>query len=65
LLEPVYSTLRLTLSRFKIVRIWTLDANNYKKEEYTNFTTPDKNTVIIKTDENSKTLSYYIEVERK
>lgn len=64
LLEPVYSTCKLALSRFKGIKIYTLDANNYKKEEYGNFSTPDKNTVIITTDENSKTLGYYIEVIR-
>lgn len=64
LLEPVYSTLKMTLSRFKSVKIYTLDANNYIKNEYKNFTVPDKNSLVIKTDENSKALNYYIEVTR-
>ena len=64
LLEPVYSALKLSLSRFKSVKIYTLDANNYIKEEYKNFTIPDKNTLAIKTDENSKALNYFIEVTR-
>ena len=64
LIEPVYAVCRLALSRFKSVKVYTLDANNYKKEEYKNFSTPDKNTLIITTDENSKTLGYYIEISR-
>ncbi|MEI7542605.1 MAG: beta-galactosidase [bacterium] len=64
LLEPVYSELKFTLSKFKSVKVYTLDANNYIKEEYKNFTVPDNNTVMMKTDENSKTLNYFIEVKR-
>ena len=64
MLEPVYSELRITLNRFKSLKIFTLDANNYIKNEYKNFTTPDKNTLMIKTDEDSKALNYYIEVTR-
>ncbi|MCE5299803.1 MAG: cellulase family glycosylhydrolase [Spirochaetia bacterium] len=64
LIEPVYSTLKINVKRFKSVKIYRLDANNYKKDEYKNYTTPDKNTVIIKTDENSKALLYYMEFER-
>jgi hypothetical protein len=64
LLEPVYSECRITTARFKKVKIYTLDANNYKKDEYRNFSTPDKNTIYITTDERSKTLSYYIEITR-
>ena len=64
LIEPVYAVCKLALSRFKSIKIYTLDANNYKKEEYKNFSTPDKNTLIITTDGNSKALGYYIEISR-
>ncbi len=64
LLEPVYSKCTIQVNRFKSVKIHTLDANNYIKAEYKNFSTPDKNTIVITTDEKSKALSYYIEIMR-
>ena len=64
LLEPVYSTCTIITSKFKKAKVYTLDANNYIKEEYGNFQRSGGNSLIIKTDENSRALSYYIELER-
>jgi hypothetical protein len=64
LLEPVYSQCTITTSRFKKSRAYKLDANNYITGEYKNFSRSGGNSITIKTDENSKVLSYYIEFER-
>jgi len=64
LLEPVYSTCTIITSKFRKAKVYTLDANNYIKGEYGNFTRAGGNSVIIKTDENSKALCYYIELEK-
>ncbi len=64
LLEPVYSTCTIITSKFKKAKVYTLDANNYIKGEYGDFQRSGGNSLIIKTDENSKALGYYIELER-
>lgn len=64
IIEPVYGTYTININNFNSVKIYVLDYNNYVKEEYKNFTIISKNTIKIKTDNNSKYFNYYIEVQR-
>jgi hypothetical protein len=64
IVEPVYSSCTVTLKSFKSVKVYTLDANGYKAGEYTNWVRTGNNSIVIKTDEKSKTLNYYIEILR-
>lgn len=64
IVEPVYGSFTVTLKSFKSVNIYTLDANGYKSVEYKNYVRTGNNSLVIKTDEKSKTLNYYIEIVR-
>lgn len=63
IVEPVYGTFTVTIKPFKSANIYTLDANGYRQGEYKNYVKAG-NQLIIKTDENSKTLNYFIEIVR-
>lgn len=63
ILEPVVATLSLNVSKFKNVKIFILDENNYIKEEYKNFKIVE-NTIKIILDEKSKAFNYFINIER-
>ena len=63
LIEPVYSTITVTVSKFKKAKVYKLDENYYKDGVYDNYTISG-NIIKIKTDEKSKCLNYYIELER-
>ncbi|MCX7697925.1 MAG: cellulase family glycosylhydrolase [Candidatus Goldbacteria bacterium] len=63
ILEPVYATLNISVSKFKNVKIFKLDENNYIKEEYKNFKIID-NVIKITLDEKSKVLNYLIDIQR-
>lgn len=63
LIEPVISTCTLTLNPFKSVKVYCVDINGYKKEEYKNYTVTG-NTLKVKTDENSRHFNYLAEVIR-
>jgi hypothetical protein len=64
IVEPVYSSCTITLKSFKSAAVYTLDANGYKNGEYKNFVRSGNNQIIIKTDEKSRALNYYIEITR-
>jgi len=63
IVEPVYADIKVTLNKFKKIKVYKLDANYYKAGGYDNYTVSG-NVVSIKTDEKSKTLNYYIDIER-
>jgi hypothetical protein len=64
IVEPVYSTVTVTLKAFASAKIYTLDANGYKSGEYKNFVRTGNNSLVIRTDEKSRALNYYIEISR-
>ncbi|MBP7793182.1 MAG: hypothetical protein KA120_09010 [Candidatus Goldbacteria bacterium] len=64
MIEPVYGTYTINVNNFKSIKVYLLDYNNYVKEVYNNVTIVSKNTIKIKTDNNSKAFNYYVEIER-
>ncbi|MCX8092996.1 MAG: beta-galactosidase [Candidatus Goldbacteria bacterium] len=64
IIEPVNATYTINVNVFKSIKVYTLDYNNYIKDEYKNYTIISKDTIRIKTDNNSKAFNYYIEVIR-
>jgi hypothetical protein len=64
MIEPVYGTYTINVNNFKSIKVYLLDYNNYIKEVYNNVTIVSKNTIKIKTDNNSKAFNYYVEIER-
>ncbi len=63
LIEPVLSDTTLTLKPFKSIKVFALDINGYKKEEYKNFSVSGSR-LVVKTDNDSRHFNYLVEIER-
>jgi len=63
IIEPIFATLNMNLQKFKKIKIYCLDENNYIKNEYKNIIL-NENSLKITLDENSQCFNYYIKIER-